>query len=60
VDVRTLNHAPLSFRLNVIKHGGLVFSRDEDLRSDFEAFTISEYHDFAHFRRIYMREGSGH
>jgi len=59
VDVRVLNQAPLSFRFNVIRHGELVFSRDENLRSDFEALTISEYHDFAHFRRVYMREALG-
>ena len=59
VDVRVLNNAPLSFRFNVIKHGELIFSRDENRRSTFEALTISEYHDFAHFRRVYMREALG-
>lgn len=59
VDVRALNHAPLSFRFNVMRYGELILSRDENLRSDFEAMTISEYHDFAHFRRVYMREALG-
>ncbi len=56
VDVRILNNSPLSFRFNVIKYGEVLFSKNEDVRSDFEALTISEYHDFAYFRRVYMKE----
>ena len=56
VDVRVLNNSPLSFRFNVIKYGEVLFSKNEDVRSDFEALTISEYHDFAYFRRAYMKE----
>lgn len=56
VDVRVLNNSPLSFRFNVIRYGEILFSKNEDVRSDFEALTISEYHDFAYFRRVYMKE----
>jgi len=59
VDVRVLNSAPLTFRFKVIKDGLLLFSRDERIRSDFEALTISEYHDFSYFRRRYRREVLG-
>jgi|Deesub1362A_J573_1020465.scaffolds.fasta_scaffold00005_353 hypothetical protein len=58
-DVRALNSSPLSFRFNVIKFGEVVFSKNEDLRSDFEAMIISRYHDFAYFRRLYMKEALG-
>jgi predicted nucleotidyltransferase len=58
VDVRVLNSAPLSFRFNAIR-GLLLFSRDERARTDFEASTISEYHDFAYFRKRYRREVLG-
>jgi len=51
-----LNNSPLSFRFNVIRYGEILFSKNEDVRSDFEALTISEYHDFAYFRRVYMKE----
>lgn len=56
VDVRVLNSAPLTFRFKVVKDGLLLFSRDERIRSDFEALTISEYHDFSYFRKRYRRE----
>lgn len=56
IDVRVLNSAPLTFRFKVIKDGLLLFSRDERIRSDFEALTISEYHDFSYFRKRYRRE----
>jgi predicted nucleotidyltransferase len=59
VDVRVLNSAPLTFRFKVIKDGLLLFSRDERMRSDFEALTISEYHDFSYFRKRYRREVLG-
>ncbi len=59
VDVRVLNSAPLAFRFKVIKDGLLLFSKDERIRSDFEALTISEYHDFSYFRKRYRREVLG-
>ena len=58
-DVRVLNHAPLSFRFNVIKNGSLLFSRNERIRCDFEPLSIVEYHEFDYFRNIYRREALG-
>ena len=43
----------------MIKNGFLLFSRDERRRTEFEALTISEYHDFLYFRRMYRREALG-
>ncbi len=59
LDVRVLNRAPLSFRYEVIKRGTPVFVRNDDLRADFEAATISRYLDFAPFRREQLREVLG-
>ncbi len=59
VDVRILNSAPLSFRFGVIKNGLILFSKDEQVRVEFETRTISEYHDFAYFRKRYRREVLG-
>lgn len=59
VDVRVLNHAPLSFRFNVIKNGLLLLSRDEELRCDFECLTIAEHHDFSFYRDAYRKEALG-
>lgn len=58
-DVRVLNHAPLSFRFNVIKNGILLFSRDEAVRSDFECLSIVEYHDLDFLRKTYREEALG-
>jgi len=58
-DVRILNHAPLSFRFNVIKSGILLFSKDERVRCDFECLTIVEYHDLDFLRSIYRKEALG-
>ncbi len=58
-DVRVLNHAPLSFRFNVIKNGFLLFSTNENIHCDFESLSIVEYHDFDYFRNIYRREALG-
>lgn len=59
VDVRVLNSSPLSFRYNVIKEGQLLAVDDDDLRSEFEEATISNYLDFAPFRKIYLQEALG-
>jgi len=61
IEVRILNHAPLSFRYNVIRHGQLLFSLDDDLRSNFVEATLRDYFDFAPFRKMYLKEvlGSG-
>ncbi len=59
VDVRVLNSGSTHFQIQVIKDGLLLFSRDEKIRSNFEALTISEYHDFSYFRKRYRREVLG-
>jgi len=59
VEVRVLNHAPLSFRYNVIKHGEPLVVADDDLRCDFMETTLSHYFDFAPFRTLYLKEALG-
>lgn len=56
LDVRVLNNAPLSFRYNVIKYGEPLLVHDDDARADFEEATLSNYFDFAPFRKMYLRE----
>jgi len=58
-DVRVLNHAPLSFRFNVVKNGFLLFSKNEKIRCDFESLSIVEYHDFNYLMNSYRREALG-
>jgi predicted nucleotidyltransferase len=59
VDVRVLNNAPLSFRYNVIRHGKAVTVAHDDARCDFEETTLSNYFDFAPFRKTYLKEVLG-
>ena len=56
VEVRALNHAPLSFRYNVIKDGSAIAVVDDALRCEFVETTLRDYFDFAPFRRMYLKE----
>ena len=55
LDVKILNHAPLSFRYHA-SAGRLLLTRDESAREDFLRRTWSEYFDFAHLARIYQED----
>jgi len=59
VDIRIINHAPISFRFKVIKDSVLLFSKDERIRSNFECLSIVKYHDFNFIRKMYGREALG-
>jgi len=59
IDARVINHAPLSFKFNVIKKGVLIFTKDDRKRCDFECLTFVKYHDFNFFRKIYKKEAIG-
>jgi len=54
-DLRPLNLAPLPFRFDVMTKGRVLYSRDEELRVDFEARTRSLYFDFLPHLRFYFR-----
>lgn len=46
VDVRVINFASLIFVHQVLKHGKLLFSKDEKIRIEFETTNIDKYFDF--------------
>jgi len=56
VEMRVLNHAPLSFRYNVIKDGSAIAVVDDALRCEFVETTLRDYFDFAPFRKLYLKE----
>ena len=58
-DIRFLNSTPLSFCYSVIKKGHLLFSRDEQERTDFESRIFVKYFDFSFYRKRYMRDALG-
>lgn len=56
VDVQTLNRTPPAFRAAAIRPRQILFCRDEDRRSDFEAATWSEYFEVRRLHEGYLRE----
>ncbi len=52
IDVMILNQASLLLKLQVIKYGQILFSRDEKLRVSFETKAIMDYLDFKKFDDI--------
>ena len=56
VDVRVLNHAPLSFVYNVLKNRIVIVDKNKTLRADFEGLIFKKYFDFKHLRDEYLRE----
>ena len=56
VDVRVINSAPLMVRGEVVTHGILLYSTDEDFRVEFETSTRSAYFDFLPIAAMVRRE----
>jgi len=54
VETRILNSAPVSFQINVIKEGKLLFSKDEKKRTDFIENVSRKYREYVHFRNIFL------
>jgi predicted nucleotidyltransferase len=55
-DVHIMNHAPVGFQHSVFKHGELLFSKDDELRSDLIEETSLEYMDFYELSLEYIRD----
>jgi predicted nucleotidyltransferase len=55
-DVHIMNHAPVGFQHSVFKHGQLLFSKDDELRSDLIEETSLEYMDFYELSLEYIRD----
>jgi predicted nucleotidyltransferase len=54
-DVRSVNDAPIMVQGTVVTEGVLVYSRDEDFRTDYEVLTRKRYFDFAPVARMMQR-----
>lgn len=54
VEVRIINTAPVAFQMAVLKDGRLLFSRDEDIRTDFIEDVGKRFREYAHFRNVYV------
>lgn len=56
VDLLFLQKAPVYLKFDVIKNGKVIYSRDEEFRTDFEDITIRDYLDFKPILDMYYRE----
>lgn len=56
VDLVLLQKVPLDLRFTIIRQGQVLYSVNEELRTDFEDVTIRDYLDFKPFLQTYYRE----
>ena len=56
VDVRVINDKPLTFINQILKHGKVIFSRNENERINFEMKMFSLYSDFHHLMSEYDKK----
>lgn len=54
VEVKVINDAPVAFQMAVLRDGKLLFSIDDDARTDFIEDVGRRYREYAHFRNIFM------
>ena len=53
-EVRIINGAPVAFQMAVLRDGLLLFSRDEEIRTDFIEDVGKRYREYAHFRNVFL------
>ncbi len=54
VDVKAIQAAPLAFQMAVVRDGKLLFSRNDELRTDFIDGISKRYPEYAHFRNLFL------
>lgn len=54
-DIVALNNATSLLKYEVVSHGKILYSLNEQERLDFEVETVKEYIDNQHFQQIYTR-----
>ncbi len=52
VEVMVINKSPVAFQMAVLRKGLVLFSRSEDVRTDFIEDVSKRYREYAHFRNI--------
>jgi len=52
-DVVILNNAPLPFRYDIITQGEIIYSKNDDIRRDFESLSIKKYQKFKPYLEDY-------
>ena len=54
VELKVINGAPVAFQMAVLRGGRLLFTRDDEARSEFIEDVGRRYREYAHFRNIFM------
>jgi hypothetical protein len=54
VEVRIINEAPVAFQMAVLREGTLLFSVDDEVRTDLIEKVGRKYREYAHFRNVFM------
>lgn len=54
VEIILLKDAWISLKMNVLKEGEVLFSKDERIRTDFIKKTGKSYIEYAHFRNLFL------
>ena len=54
VDVKVINKAPVAFQMAVLRKGIVLFSRSEDVRTDFIEDVSKRYIEYTRFRDIFL------
>lgn len=54
VEVKVVNKAPVAFQMAVLRKGIVLFSRSENVRTDFIEDVSKRYREYTHFRDILL------
>ena len=56
VDIQIFQQLPLYIKVRILKHGKIILCKDEDKIYDLAFYVITEYSDYEHIYREYLRE----
>ena len=56
VDIIVLNNLPLEQKFMIISRGKMIYTSEDNIRTDFEDITIRDYLDYKPFLELYKKE----
>jgi hypothetical protein len=59
MDIQIFQRLPLYIRIRIIKEGRVLFCRNEDMLYEIAFRTVTEFADFEHIYRDYLKEVAG-
>ena len=55
-DIRVVNDAPIMLQGQMVQRGLILYARDDDIRVDYEVYTLMKYLDFLPIAESFQRE----